>query len=381
MLETATDPLLGDNAFILRPITALRWDFNASVTLGINVEYNFTPMDDEANDVSALEVKFPVAFKINDDWSGFVSYNPRWNLLDESDRHRLELGTTCVWGSDNQYAWSLGTEVPLTSESFEFKLDHRLQLVFLTTMTGVAISLRFPVIAAVVALGMFSGRLAADAPGNGEFSKPPEIEKRLETVRAELRDLPAGAAPEINDKLRKLEATCQYHLEAVDFLAAARNELAKARQESSAWCGFQEPPPYSVLLLDEIRASIATLENSERTGAAQLRIFKAELEALQAKLSGHQQAERRLRDEIGQTTDPEALQDRPTIIEVGKPVRTHHRGENRPTPASHRHRGVQSCGVCRKKGTGQPQTQSRSRQHLLCPQGPGRHSGENRPRA
>ena len=122
VLDTATDSLLGDDAFVLRPITALRWDWNAVVTLGINVEYNFTPFDEDASDVSALEVKFPVAFKINDDWSGFVSYNPRWNLLDESDRHRLELGTNFVWGANNQYSWSLGTEIPLTSEDFEFKL-------------------------------------------------------------------------------------------------------------------------------------------------------------------------------------------------------------------------------------------------------------------
>jgi hypothetical protein len=122
VLETATDSLLSDNAFILRPIVALRWDYNAITTLGINVEYNVTPLDEAANDVSALEVKFPVAFKINEDWSGFISYNPRWNLLDESDRHRMELGTTLVWGEDNQYAWSIGGEIPLTSENFEFKL-------------------------------------------------------------------------------------------------------------------------------------------------------------------------------------------------------------------------------------------------------------------
>lgn len=122
VLETATDSLLSDNAFILRPITALRWDFNAAITLGINVEYNVTPFDEDANDVSALELKFPVAFRINDDWSAFVSFNPRWDLLAESDRCRLELGTTRVWGADNEYAWSFGTEVPLSSESFEFKL-------------------------------------------------------------------------------------------------------------------------------------------------------------------------------------------------------------------------------------------------------------------
>jgi hypothetical protein len=122
VLDSASDPLLGDNAFILRPTAALRWDLNPVCTLGINIEYNFTPLDEGANDVSALEVKFPVAFKFNEDWSGFVSYNPRWDLLDESDRHRLELAVTRVWGADNEFAWSVGTELPLGSENFEFKL-------------------------------------------------------------------------------------------------------------------------------------------------------------------------------------------------------------------------------------------------------------------
>lgn len=121
-IDTATDSLLSDNAFILRPIAALRWDYNSDITLGINVEYSVTPLNENVNDVSALEVKLPVAFRINDDWSSYLSYNPRWDLLAESYRHRLELGTTCVFGEDNEYAWSFGTEVPLASESFEFKL-------------------------------------------------------------------------------------------------------------------------------------------------------------------------------------------------------------------------------------------------------------------
>lgn len=121
-LDSATDSLLSDNAFILRPTAALRWDYNARVTLGINVEYSVTPLDEDVNDVSALDLKFPVSFKINDDWSGFLSYNPRWDLLDESSRQRIELGASYVWGLDNQFSWSFGTELPLTSESFEFKL-------------------------------------------------------------------------------------------------------------------------------------------------------------------------------------------------------------------------------------------------------------------
>ena len=122
VIDTATDPLLSDNAFILRPIAAIRWDACNRCTLGMNVEYNVTPFEEGSHDVSALELKFPVVFKISDKWSAYLSYNPRWDLLADTDRNRLELGASHTWGADNQFALSYGTEVPLSSESFEFKL-------------------------------------------------------------------------------------------------------------------------------------------------------------------------------------------------------------------------------------------------------------------
>lgn len=121
-MDTASDDLLGDDAFVLRPIIAIRWDATNRINTGFNIEYNVTPWDEGDSDVSALELKFPVAFKITDVWSAFISYNPRWNYLDDSDRQRLELSTTWIWGPEKQYALSLGTEVPLDSESFEYKL-------------------------------------------------------------------------------------------------------------------------------------------------------------------------------------------------------------------------------------------------------------------
>jgi hypothetical protein len=45
-----------------------------------------------------------------------------WNLLNESDRHRLELGGTDVLGIGNQFDLSFSLEVPLSSESFDFRL-------------------------------------------------------------------------------------------------------------------------------------------------------------------------------------------------------------------------------------------------------------------
>ncbi len=120
--DTATQPDLGSSALILRPTLSLRWDANDRVNLGINVEYNFTPKEEQANDVSALELKFPLVVKLTDQWSGAASYKPKWNLLSESDRHRVEFGATRVWGPKNEYSLSLGIEVPLNSEAFEYKL-------------------------------------------------------------------------------------------------------------------------------------------------------------------------------------------------------------------------------------------------------------------
>jgi hypothetical protein len=120
--DTATDSSLGGNALILRPTLALRWDANSRLNLGVNVEYNFTPREEQDEDVSALEMKFPLVFKLSDTWSAVASYKPKWDFLNETDRHRLELGATRLWGPENQFALSFSVEVPLSSESLDFKL-------------------------------------------------------------------------------------------------------------------------------------------------------------------------------------------------------------------------------------------------------------------
>ena len=122
VIESASDEALSSHAFILRPILALRWDAAEHLNLGGNVEYNVTPLDEGSYDVSALELKFPVALKISDAWSSALTYKPRWNFVSEDDRNRLELVATYQWGSRRQYAVSFGGECPLTSESLDYKL-------------------------------------------------------------------------------------------------------------------------------------------------------------------------------------------------------------------------------------------------------------------
>jgi hypothetical protein len=120
--DTAAEPGLGADAFVLRPIAAIRWDFNERINLGCNVEYNVTPADEGSHDVSQLELKFPLVLKLSDRWAGALTYKPRWDLLAESDRHRLELGATRTLGADHQHALSFAVELPLASENFDSKL-------------------------------------------------------------------------------------------------------------------------------------------------------------------------------------------------------------------------------------------------------------------
>ncbi len=141
------------------------------------------------------------------------------------------------------------------------------------------------------------------------FSERPEIEKRLAAASAELKELPDGAEPALRERLEQLAASCQYHLAAVDLLTASRNAYAKTKEAVSAWQGFPQQAPYSLLLRDEIRESLAVLENSQRTSAALCRMFEAEVEELGDQLSSHQQAERRAEEVAKQATDPESKHD------------------------------------------------------------------------
>jgi small-conductance mechanosensitive channel len=143
-----------------------------------------------------------------------------------------------------------------------------------------------------------------DALGE-DFSRRPEIEKRLAAAKAELREV-AEADTELRERLQQLTAICQYHLAAIDVLANARTARDQAAQELNSWHGFSQPPPYSILLLDDIRDTLANLESSQSAGNAQIRILNSELEAARDKLDTHQQGARRLAETAQSAASPEA---------------------------------------------------------------------------
>jgi len=162
------------------------------------------------------------------------------------------------------------------------------------------------VVIAAASFGILATRLTAQDALAGDFSKRPEIEKRLAAVRAETSALPADADPELRERLQELEAICQFHLTALDVLTKAQAGRDAATQALSAWRGFPQPPPYSILLQDEIRETLATLVAARRAGEAQLRIFRAEIEGARDRLDAHQQAERQFTEAASIATSPEA---------------------------------------------------------------------------
>ncbi len=140
---------------------------------------------------------------------------------------------------------------------------------------------------------------------SGDFSKPAEITKRLENARAGIAKLPADADPALLEPLEQFAAACQFHLASLDVRAKARAERDKAAADKLAWSGLTEPPPHSILLLDEVRETLATLESSRRAGEAQLRIFTSQLEGVRDRLDTHQQSERRAQEDAESATTPE----------------------------------------------------------------------------
>jgi small-conductance mechanosensitive channel len=150
-----------------------------------------------------------------------------------------------------------------------------------------------------------AGALRGEDSLSGDFSQPAEITKRLEDARAEIAKLPADADPALRERMEQFAAACQFHLASLDVLAKARAERDKAAEAKRLWNGLTEPPPHSILLLDEVREGQAALDSSRRAGEAQLRIFTSQLEGLRDRLDSHQQAERRAQEEAESAATPE----------------------------------------------------------------------------
>lgn len=165
-------------------------------------------------------------------------------------------------------------------------------------------------IATLACISSITTCLHAQDALTGEFSTRPEIEKRLAAAKTELNSLSSDADPTLRQALSMLQAVTQYHLAATEVINKANDAREKAAKELASWSGFTDrKPPYSILLLDEIRETLANLEASLNVGETQVRIFTGDIESARDKLAAHQQAGRRLAEDAEHTDTSDLDQD------------------------------------------------------------------------
>lgn len=119
---TATNSALGEDSLELKPITAVSWNALSWLNLGVTGSYSVTPSESGPDGVDKLEIKLPVAFRISDVWSGALTYKQTWDFNEDDEAtYKAEIGVTRLLGENRRFALSPAIEVPLSTESFEWK--------------------------------------------------------------------------------------------------------------------------------------------------------------------------------------------------------------------------------------------------------------------
>ncbi len=157
-------------------------------------------------------------------------------------------------------------------------------------------------------------RISTNAPSQTDLL--PQIQARLVEARAEVgrfaaqggvTNLPAGATPsevvEYGMALEALARTYQQHLEEVATLGAARELQRDTEQAAKAWTGFADPPPYSLLLVDDLRDSIQSLTAKITAGETTQDVLGKLAADLQQTLKASDAQLRRLAEELENAKD------------------------------------------------------------------------------
>lgn len=142
--------------------------------------------------------------------------------------------------------------------------------------------------------------------------KPEEIRKRLTEAEAELArieapgGLAAGAPPGVPEAdlitrrfmLRQLVRGYQGHLSELSGAENAERARADIQARHKAWKGFDQKPPYSVLLVDRLRAELQKETLRIESLEAKLRVFDDRIEGTRSVLDRLQEQLRREQENL-----------------------------------------------------------------------------------
>ncbi|MBK1816007.1 mechanosensitive ion channel [Luteolibacter yonseiensis] len=176
-------------------------------------------------------------------------------------------------------------------------------------------------LAAVLA---FSNESPADAPGlkkvlesMGDQKSTPSGEKpddrlaRLQQWRKEgaesiarfddpaaAASLPAGITPQdLEERRNEAEQTVQNidrYLKSLDVAVSESKALEATRKETDAWVGFKELPPYSILMLDELRNEQDAMRGKLSSHESSMVVFQRALAPLLVETRANEEAANKL---------------------------------------------------------------------------------------
>jgi potassium-dependent mechanosensitive channel len=132
---------------------------------------------------------------------------------------------------------------------------------------------------------------------------------RVLTSTGDPRNLPPGAtaseAIEYRSLLQRLVRTYQVHMDEMSALEASRQRQEELDRTIRAWSGFSEPPPYSVLLADDLRDSIQSLNARIKAAEVTRDVVEKFLDEAQAAVKASDEVLRRLGEQSEGVKDPE----------------------------------------------------------------------------
>lgn len=155
--------------------------------------------------------------------------------------------------------------------------------------------------------GMPKVASTAEAPAGSEA--PEQTEKRLQQWLKESRlavsqlSDPAAKAPAgidaaaISDYRRDLEQIVLgvgRHQKTLAAMPDARKALDAAQAEEAAWDGFPQPPPYSILMIDELYNQLSAVKSKAASYRSSLNLFGQSLSTIHAEAKVAEEISRRL---------------------------------------------------------------------------------------
>lgn len=176
-----------------------------------------------------------------------------------------------------------------------------LRLVMLCAMAGVSL----PADAQIPGLPKLTAGPAAPVP-----ETPAQADERLQRWLKEARaafqrinepdadkalpeGITSGALADYRRDVEQTIASITRHLKAVDSIPEVRKILAETEAADAAWHGFSEQPPYSILLLDDLRSQQDSIREKAASYQSSLALFSRTLNDIQDEGRQSSDADRR----------------------------------------------------------------------------------------